>query len=70
VLQVDTATTSSACAFLTLRREPFLHVFGGETALRAETETTIRDLLGPKLDRLFEGQAAPAGAREAQPQPA
>jgi ATP-binding cassette subfamily B protein len=70
VLQVDTATTSSACAFLTLRREPFLHVFGGETALRAETETTIRDLLEPKLDRLFEGQAAPAGAREAQPQPA
>jgi len=70
LIQVDTATTTSACAFLTLRREPFRRVFAGETALRDETEKAIRNQLASKLDSLVEGQAEKEGAREVQPAPA
>jgi ATP-binding cassette subfamily B protein len=70
LLQLDTATTSAPCALLTLRRDAFLNLFGGETALRLETETAIRNQLESKLDRFVAGHTAPEAAREAQPEPA
>ena len=70
LLQVDTATASAPCSFLTLRRETLLRVLGGDIALRTQTETAIRNQLEAKVDRLVEGQTATESARQAQPEPA
>ena len=64
--QVDTATATSMCSFLTLRRAPFVRIFGDDRAGLEATENAIASRLEAKLDQLVERQEAGEAMRQPQ----